>query len=113
MLLATGPLLITEFMAINETGLIDGDADRSDWIEIHNPTGAAINLNGWYLTDDGDVLTKWRCPSASIAAGGYLLVYASGKDLANPSALLHTNFKLDGDGEYLALVRPDGATIAH
>src|SRR5690606_24704462 len=25
---------------------------------------------------------------------------------------LHTSFKLDGDGEYLALVEPDGTTIA-
>ena len=39
MLLATGPLLITEFMAVNETGLTDDNGDRSDWIEIHNPTG--------------------------------------------------------------------------
>jgi len=26
---------------------------------------------------------------------------------------IHTNFKLDGDGEYLALVRPDGTTVEH
>ena len=29
------------------------------------------------------------------------------------TAKIHTNFKLDGDGEYLALVHPDGNTIEH
>ncbi|MCX7427381.1 MAG: CotH kinase family protein, partial [Planctomycetia bacterium] len=111
--LAAGPLLISEFLALNNIGLKDDNGDRSDWIEIHNPTGAAINLDGYFVTDDADALTKWRFPNVDIAAGGYLLVYASGKDRANPTAPLHTNFKLDGDGEYLALVRPDGATIAH
>ena len=30
----------------------------------------------------------------------------------NPGAPLHTNFKLSEEGEYLALVQPDGVTIA-
>ncbi|MCX7428899.1 MAG: lamin tail domain-containing protein, partial [Planctomycetia bacterium] len=113
MLLAAGPLLITEFLAVNETGTTDDNGDHSDWIEIHNPTVAPINLDGWYLTDDDNALTKWRFPAVTLAADGYLLVFASEKNRAIPTSPLHTNFKLDGDGEYLALVRPDGATIAH
>ena len=69
MTLAAGPLLITEFMAVNDIGLTDDNGDRSDWIEIHNPTGAAVNLDGWYLTDDDDALTKWRCPSTDDRGG--------------------------------------------
>ncbi len=45
--------------------------------------------------------------------GGYLVVFASEKDRRDPLSELHTNFKLDGDGEYLAVVRPDGSTIEH
>jgi hypothetical protein len=39
------------------------------------------------------------------------LVFASNKDRRDPAAELHTNFKLDGDGEYLALTDPAGAVV--
>ena len=39
------------------------------------------------------------------------MVFASGKDRADSSKTLHTNFKLSGSGEYLALVKPDGFTV--
>ncbi|NJM28978.1 MAG: hypothetical protein HC855_01515, partial [Rhizobiales bacterium] len=53
---ADAPPYISEFMASNTrtngTGsLIDEDREASDWIEIYNPSGVAINLDGWYLTD--------------------------------------------------------------
>ncbi|NQU25444.1 MAG: CotH kinase family protein, partial [Candidatus Nealsonbacteria bacterium] len=105
-------LLITEFMAVNESTLADVDGDFSDWIEIHNPTAAAINLDGWYLTDKPGNLTKWEFPGHELAPGEYLVVFASEKDRTDPAGQLHTNFKLAGGGEYLALVEPDGQTVA-
>ncbi len=47
----------------------------------------------------------------TIPAGGFKLIFASGKDRSNPAAELHTRFKLDADGEFLALIRPDGQTV--
>jgi hypothetical protein len=44
--------------------------------------------------------------------GAHLVVFASNKDRRTPGRPLHTNFRLDPDGEYLALVEPDGATVA-
>ncbi|MCA9197905.1 MAG: CotH kinase family protein, partial [Planctomycetales bacterium] len=41
------------------------------------------------------------------------VVYASGKDRITADAPLHTNFRLDNDGEFLALVQPNGTTIEH
>ena len=41
-----------------------------------------------------------------------MLVYASGRDRSTPGKPLHTNFKLSAEGEYLALVKPDGVTVA-
>ena len=38
--------VISEFMADNQSTLADEDGQYSDWIEIHNPTAAAINLSG-------------------------------------------------------------------
>jgi hypothetical protein len=103
--------VISEFVATNTNGLKDEDGDREDWVEIHNPTSASVNLTGYSLTDDPAVKTKWKLPAVTLAAKGYLVVFASGKNRAVAGKPLHTNFQLDGDGEYLALVKPDGATV--
>ncbi|HEY6228481.1 MAG TPA: lamin tail domain-containing protein, partial [Verrucomicrobiae bacterium] len=102
------PVFINEFMANNNTGIIDENGDRDDWIELRNTSAVPVNLDGYYLTDTASNLRKWRLPSTNIAANGYLLIYASGKNRTTPR--LHTNFSLDADGEYLAFVKPDGVT---
>ncbi len=114
-----GGLVISEFKAINETGqatTVEGETVCPDWIELHNEGATAINLLGWHLTDDPRDLTKWAMPAVTIAPGGYLLVFASGiKEADHPenwpykdqSGSYHTNFTLDGEGEYLALVSAD------
>ena len=111
------PPYISEFMASNTrtngTGsLIDEDRDSSDWIEIYNPSGVTVNLDGWYLTDNSGNLTKWRLPATNLAGGSFLVVFASGKDRNVPGARIHTSFTLSSSGEYLGLVKPDGSTIA-
>ncbi len=108
---AVADVTISEFMAINDTTLMDVDGDYEDWIEIHNDSASPVNLAGWFLTDKATELDKWRFPSIVLEADQYLVVFASGKDRRNPRAELHTNFKLSG-GEYLALVQPDG-TVAY
>ncbi len=112
-LVLSGSPLITELMAANDEVLADEDGDYPDWIEIHNPTDTSIPLDGWYLTDKTDELTSWQFPAVTLDAGDYLVVFASEKDRTDPSGPLHTNFKLDSDGEYLALVESDGLTVAH
>ena len=108
---AHGTLHITEFMADNKNTLQDGDDDASDWIEIFNSGPQPVNMEGYFLTDEIDALTKWSFPSVEITENGFLLVFASGKDRSIPGAELHTNFKLSSDGEYLALVAPDGSSV--
>ncbi len=103
--------VITEFLADNSTGLTDEDGANSDWIEIHNPGAAPLDLDGWYLTDSPAALPRWRFPAVTVAPGGFLLVWASGKDRRVPGSPLHANFSLRAAGEYLALVRPDGVTV--
>ena len=102
---------INEFLAVNNRGLTDGDGEATDWIEIYNPGAKAVSLDGWSLTDDAESLDKWRFPNVSLGPRKYLVVFASGKDRTAGNEL-HTNFKLNGDGEYLALVQPDGSTAA-
>jgi hypothetical protein len=104
---------ITEFVANNQDGLVDEDGDQSDWLEIWNASGVAGDLGGWHLTDDPNNLTKWTLPAIPITSGGYVVVFASGKDRSNPEGEPHTNFRLQSDADgYLALVEPDGVTIA-
>ena len=105
--------LITEFLAVNNDGLEDEDGSNSDWLELHNAGDMALNLNGWFLTDDASDLNKWALPNVSLAAGDYMVVFASGEDRAVAGSELHPNFKLGSGGEYLALVESDGSTIAH
>ena len=105
--------VISEFMANNESVLADTDGDFSDWIEIYNPDNTDYNLQGLYLTDSADNLTKWQFPEVSIGAGKYLIVFASGKgeDIHEGGAQLHTNFELSSGGEYLGLISSDGQTV--
>ncbi|MCY2950518.1 MAG: lamin tail domain-containing protein, partial [Planctomycetota bacterium] len=108
-LLATDPYL-SEFMANNDNTLVDEDGDHPGWIEIANAGVDTIDLKGYHLTDDKADLDKWEFPAATIDGGGYLVVFAA-KDQPGTGTLLHTNFKLDDQGEYLALVAADGTTV--
>ncbi|MCP4885885.1 MAG: lamin tail domain-containing protein, partial [Planctomycetaceae bacterium] len=68
-------LVITEFMASNGFSLDDEDGDSSDWIEILNPTGSAIDLSGMALTDDASQPQKWTFPAGvTLPAGEFLVV---------------------------------------
>ena len=105
-------LVISELVAQNDQGLEDENGDRSDWIEIHNAGDSPVNLNGWYLTDDPNRPTKWRFPETNVTSGGHVVVFASGKNRSTPGQELHTSFSLDANDDYLALVQPDGETVA-
>ncbi len=109
--LLAADLVISEFMAVNDSTLANEAGEFVDWIEIHNATDQPASLNGWYLTDDADQLGRWQFPDVSIPADGYQVVWASGEDRSDPAGELHTNFKLSGSGEFLALVQPDAQTV--
>ncbi|MBW1802300.1 MAG: lamin tail domain-containing protein [Deltaproteobacteria bacterium] len=80
-------IVISEFMASNasqvpleESELLDGNGDSSDWIEIYNPTDTTVNLDGWYLTNSSSNLTKWQFPNGpQVKPGEFLIVFASQK----------------------------------
>ncbi|MHA3774353.1 CotH kinase family protein [Verrucomicrobiota bacterium sgz303538] len=108
----TGGPVITEFVANNSSSLEDEDTDASDWIEIYNGQNTSVSLNGWYLTNSAADLTMWQLPAVTLGPYGYKIIYASAKNRVNTAGQLHANFTLPKEGGYLALVRPDGATIA-
>jgi hypothetical protein len=128
------PVVISEFMAVNSyvpfiSSLniyteVFGQDRNPDWIELHNlDLVNTLDLEGWYLTNDAENLTMWCFPAGvRIGPNGYYILFASGKTQAdNPGnypfvdgdGALHTNFALGSGGDYLALVMPDGVTVAH
>ncbi len=109
---AAETLLISEFMASNTKSLADEDGDFPDWIEIYNAGTTTVDLLNWCLTDNAGNPAKWRFPATNLPPGRFLVVFASEKNRRVPGAPLHTNFRLSGDGEYLALLLPDAVTIA-
>jgi hypothetical protein len=114
LVLSSDPI-ITEFLASNAANLADADGDYPDWIEIYNPNATALDISGWYLTDNPSKPTKYQITAGTtIAAYDYLVIFCNDEDThmpSDPDPVQHTNFKLDAQGEYLALIKPDGATI--
>lgn len=102
---------ISEFVASNSS-FDDGDGNSSDWIEIHNRNTAPFDISGYHLTDDATNLTKWTFPNGTILDGNeYFVIFASGTSIPDSAGNLHTNFSLNANGEYLALISPNGSNI--
>jgi hypothetical protein len=113
------PVVINEWMADNvgPGGLADpADGLFQDWFELFNPNNSPVNLSGYHLTDNLGQPKKWTIPTnIVIAARGFLLVWADENGAQNsPTNLdLHASFRLNNDGEKLALFAPDGLTLQH
>ncbi|MCA9242058.1 MAG: lamin tail domain-containing protein, partial [Planctomycetales bacterium] len=103
-------VVISEFLAENNSGLQDAAGHRHDWIELTNTGGSVEDVSGWYLTDDALNLTKWQIPATaattSLAPGESLLVFASGNngELGAVGDELHADFQLSQEPGYLGLV---------
>ena len=69
------------------------------WEAIFLPTRPTISTNGTFL--------------AHLLRPVALCVFASGQDLSIAGQELHTNFRLEADGGYLALVAPNGTDVVH
>jgi hypothetical protein len=106
---ATLPLVINEVMAANDGYLDDENRDTPDWIELRNPNSFPVSAAGYRLRDSGSL---WTIPDGTtVGAGGYLRIFASGKDRRDPTRNLHTDFSLRSDGEILELFAP-GTSVA-
>ncbi len=91
---------IHEVLYRNSRSILDEDSDRSDFVELYNGGESAVDLAGWYLSDNVEKLKKWPLPDVSMAPGSYLLVFLSGKDRSGEE--LHASFSLHA-GETVVL----------
>ena len=91
-----------------------------DWIELKNTTGSAVDLAGWYLSDDPLNLTKYRLtadsnhPSTVIQPGGYMVFYETYDFGVEGNPGVATPFSLGELGEtvYLTSVASPGGPLA-
>jgi hypothetical protein len=62
-------ILVNEVLANTEQPSVDA-------IELYNPNNFAVNVSGWYLSDNRKMPTKWKIPNGTtIPANGYKVFY--------------------------------------
>jgi len=105
-------VVINEYSCSNLNGPTDAYGDREDWVELYNPGSTAVNLTGYYLSDNKNDLMKWQVPAgASIPAGGRMMVFCSERD-AFTAGQLHPDFKLTQmKGEYFIISNSSGTIV--
>lgn len=101
-------LVVNELMAGNTDTVQDPSGGWPDWIELYNPTDAAVVLDGWTVTDTLVEPDKHPLDALTIAAGGHLLLWADGEPELGPD---HLSFSLQTSGEAVGLFAPDGHAI--
>lgn len=103
---------VTEVVSTNTVSLADENGQYHDYFEIHNTTGAPIDMSGWFVSDVVGRPTKWRLPEGFVLqAGEYRVVYASGLDRAD-AANPHTNFGLSSEGEAVVVSDAQGRVVS-
>ena len=92
--------LVSPAIVINEI-LAHSAGDAGDWVELRNTTAAAIDLSGWYLSNNAADTLKYALPAGMIVPANGYLVLSQTAGFGN-AASAHP-FSLDGDGGELYL----------
>ena len=100
-----GTLMINEVVPSPRSGLTDEDGEYSDWIELYNAGSQDIKLGNYALSDDETKPVKWPFPKdAVIPAGGYYIVFCSGKNKVEEATRYpHTSFSISNEEETIVL----------
>ena len=102
-------LYINELMADNDVTVEETSDGYSDWIELYNSGPESLNLTGMYLNDNPTSPGYWQFPNGTmIGPGEFLIVWADGKTELGG---LHTPFRLNANGDSVALFASDGTTL--
>lgn len=113
---AKAQVMINEYSCSNLNQFVDNHSDYGDWIELYNSDPSAINIGGFYLSDDSINNMKWQIPSGTMIAGnGFLRFWTSGRDEVS-GGHYHTNFKLNqtkNNPEYVVFSTNTGFIFDH
>ncbi|MGB2863003.1 MAG: lamin tail domain-containing protein [Sedimentisphaerales bacterium] len=90
-------------IVINEV-LAHAHAEAPDWIELHNTTGTAINISGWFLSDSNKDIFKYKFANGTtIGPNGYLVLYQDLNFGNENDPATYEPFALSENGERLYL----------
>ena len=102
-------LTINEVMVANLDRFVDPSWNYGAWVELYNPTGEAVPLQGCWASDDPLQPKKARIRHDLIVApGGFALLWFDHHDKYCPSQI---DLKLDADGGTFLLSRADGSLL--
>lgn len=106
-------LRINEVMVVNDSSIVDDFGRHSAWIELINPTQAAVNISSIYLTNDSTNPTKYFVPTGDVRTkvekGQTVLFFADGEP---NNGTFHLNFDLvPGRDNYVAIYDADGINL--
>lgn len=105
-----GQVMINEYSCSNRQ-LADDFGNFEDWIELYNPSPLAVDLTGYYLSDNPNNPMKWQFPGGFIPPMGHLVVICSGRDAMSGSTP-HTNFRLSQlRPEFILFSNPAGVLL--
>ncbi len=111
---AHGQVIINEFCVANYSDWDQG-GDNEDWVELHNPTAAAVNIGGFWMSNEESDPMKWQIPAGtSVGAGGFLIILLSGTGEYDPNqfGFLNTSFRVtQTNGEDVVLSNAGGVII--
>ena len=92
--LSAQTLVINEIMQSNVETIMDDIKEFPDsWVELYNPTEAAINLKDYKISNKDKEKKAWKLPDQEVPAGGYVVIYCDkeGKE----DNRLHADFRLE------------------
>lgn len=102
----TAPVYVNEVMCVSASG----DTYSRDFIEIYNSSAQELSLNGYGLAKNGSG-AAFIFPDISLPAGGYKVVYCTGKNSSKAGKTLTASFKLEQGGETIYFYDPEGHVI--
>ena len=87
-------LKINEVMQSNVECIMDDIKEFPDsWVELYNPTDAAINLKDYKISNKNKVKKAWQLPDQEVPADGHVIIYCDkeGKE----DNRFHADFRLE------------------
>jgi len=102
-------LYVNELMPLNHSALADEDGAFEDWLELYNAGDDALELEGYFVSDDpADPFKRRLGAGLRVGAHDVLLLWA---DSDPEQGSTHLSFKLAAAGETVLVTHPQGEVV--